>query len=108
MEEKESPFDGVTGVAPEMLDEIKGKYQVAEFHARRDNYEKAVCEFYLEMLGSRYKRIEQTGDATYTTQEATALSLMRFLLPEKGSRIIIENDPAVGVIKFAREEIMGV
>lgn len=69
----------------------------------RDGYETVLRSFLEHMKEERKKKVEQTGDTTFTEFEALMPDLVRFILPDRKCRIVLEYDPAAPRVELRRE-----
>ena len=59
----------------------------------RNGYETVLRSFLERMEDERKKKVEKTGDTSFTEFEALMPELVRFILPDKKCRIVLEYDP---------------
>ena len=68
----------------------------------RDGY-KTVLRSFLERMKDERRKLEKTGDASFTEFEALMPDLVRFILLDRKCRIVLEYDPAVPKVELHRE-----
>lgn len=69
----------------------------------RNGYETVLHSFLERMEDERKKKGEKTGDTSFTEFEALMPELVRFILPDKKCRIVLEYDPAAPRVELRRE-----
>ena len=69
----------------------------------RDGYETVLNGFLERMKDEREKRVEKTGDASFTEFEALMPELVRFILPDRKCRIVLEYNPAAPRVELRRD-----
>ena len=69
----------------------------------RNGYETVLRSFLERMEDERKKKVEKTGDTSFTEFEALMPELVRFILPDKKCRIVLEYDPAAPRVELRRE-----
>lgn len=67
---------------------------VENFCVSREGYCNVLDQFYEKLKLDRKRKIEETGNRTYTEFEALMPVLVKFLRPEEKCRIVLEYDPA--------------
>lgn len=80
------------------MDEIDQKLIVMQ-----DGYETVLRSFLERMEDERKKKVEKTGDTSFTEFEALMPDLVRFILPDRKCRIVLEYDPAAQRVELRRE-----
>lgn len=80
------------------MDEIDQKLIVMQ-----DGYETVLRSFLERMEDERKKKVEKTGDTSFTEFEALMPDLVRFILPDRKCRIVLEYDPAAQRVELSRE-----
>ena len=73
----------------------------------RDGYETVLRSFLERMKDEGKKRLEKTGDASFTEFEALMPDLVRFILPDRKCRIVLEYDPAAPRVELRHEVTEG-
>lgn len=69
----------------------------------RNGYETVLRSFLERMEDERKKKVEKTGDTSFTEFEAFMPELVRFILPDRKCRIVLEYDPAEPRVELRRE-----
>lgn len=69
----------------------------------RDGYETVLRSFLERMADGRKRKVEKTRDASFTEFEALMPDLVRFILPDRKCRIVLEYDPAAPRVELRRE-----
>lgn len=80
------------------MDEIDQKLIVMQ-----DGYETVLRSFLERMEDERKEKVEKTGDTSFTEFEALMPDLVRFILPDRKCRIVLEYDPAAQRVELCRE-----
>ena len=69
----------------------------------RTGYEKVLNGFLTEMQAQRREKVEKTGIEGFTEFEALMPELIRFILPDRKCRIVLEYDPEASSVELRRE-----
>lgn len=69
----------------------------------RTGYEKVLNGFLAEMQAQRREKVEKTGIEGFTEFEALMPELIRFILPDRKCRIVLEYDPEASSVELRRE-----
>ena len=69
----------------------------------RTGYEKVLNGFLAEMQAQRREKVEKTGIEGFTEFEALMPDLIRFILPDRKCRIVLEYDPEESSVELRRE-----
>lgn len=69
----------------------------------RDGYETVLRRFLERMKDERKRKVEETGETSFTEFEALMPDLVRFILPDRKCRIVLEYDPAASRVELRRE-----
>lgn len=69
----------------------------------RDRYEGVLGSFLERMKDERKQKVEKTGDTSFTEFEALMPELVRFILPDRKCRIVLEYDPTAPRVELRRE-----
>lgn len=69
----------------------------------RNGYETVLRSFLERMEDERKKKVEKTGDASFTEFEALMPELVRFILPDKKCWIVLEYDPTAPRVELRRK-----